>query len=189
MNQQRSRRFKAAKERLELEAEAREQAAKDSLRGETLGAASSSEASFDSNCITPGTPFMGERISLFLFPSLFSLSLLLFRERKRRKRSARRDKQKKSSQKNKKKQTEQIYQAASPRTSASSCAARWPTTRPGAGRASCSRATTSRARGSTRSWRRLGENVFSIFFFSGRCRRARGRESKETRKKLIFFVK
>jgi 5'-3' exonuclease len=77
MNQQRSRRFKAAKERLELEAEAREQAAKDSLRGETLGAASSSEASFDSNCITPGTPFMGERISLFLFPSLFSLSLLL----------------------------------------------------------------------------------------------------------------
>jgi hypothetical protein len=167
MNQQRSRRFKAAKERLELEAEAREQAAKDSLRGETLGAASSSEASFDSNCITPGTPFMGERISLFLFPSLFSLSLLLFRERKRRKRSARRDKQKKSSQKNKKKRTEQIYQAASPRTSASSCAARWPTTRPGAGRASCSRATTSRARGSTRSWRRLGENVFSIFFFSG----------------------
>lgn len=60
MNQQRSRRFKAAKERLELEAEAREQAAKDSLRGETLSASTSSTASFDSNCITPGTPFMGE---------------------------------------------------------------------------------------------------------------------------------
>lgn len=189
MNQQRSRRFKAAKERLELEAEAREQAAKDSLRGETLGAASSSEASFDSNCITPGTPFMGERISLFLFPSLFSLSLLLL-EKERGERGVRDGTNKKKLTKKQKKRTEQIYQAASPRTSASSCAARWPTTRPGAGRASCSRATTSRARGSTRSWRRLGENFFSIFFFSGRCRRARGRESKETRKKLnIFFVK
>ena len=66
MNQQRSRRFKAAKERLELEAEAREQAARDSLRGETL-APSSGSPSFDSNCITPGTPFMGETIFLFFF--------------------------------------------------------------------------------------------------------------------------
>ena len=55
--------FKAAKERLELEAEAREQAAKESLRGETLTAAAGaagSAPSFDSNCITPGTPFMGK---------------------------------------------------------------------------------------------------------------------------------
>ena len=72
MNQQRSRRFKAAKERLEMEAEAREQAAKESLRGETLSAASSA-ASFDSNCITPGTPFMGERdFYLFFLSSCLS---------------------------------------------------------------------------------------------------------------------
>ena len=47
MNQQRSRRFKAAKERLEAEAEA-------VARGER----GSGETGFDSNCITPGTPFM-----------------------------------------------------------------------------------------------------------------------------------
>ena len=47
MNQQRSRRFKAAKERLEAEAEL-------AARGE---AAPGGEG-FDSNCITPGTPFM-----------------------------------------------------------------------------------------------------------------------------------
>ena len=46
MNQQRSRRFRSAKDRLELEAQARQ-------RGEDVP-----EDVFDSNCITPGTPFM-----------------------------------------------------------------------------------------------------------------------------------
>lgn len=47
MNQQRGRRFRSAKEALDLETKARE-------RGETLP----TEARFDSNCITPGTVFM-----------------------------------------------------------------------------------------------------------------------------------
>lgn len=47
MNQQRSRRFRAAQDRLELMAQARE-------RGETVD----EENMFDSNCITPGTEFM-----------------------------------------------------------------------------------------------------------------------------------
>lgn len=46
MNQQRSRRFKSAKERLEAEAEL-------IARGELPPG-----GGFDSNCITPGTPFM-----------------------------------------------------------------------------------------------------------------------------------
>jgi len=93
MNQQRSRRFKAAKERLELEAEAREQAAKDSLRGETLSASSSS-ASFDSNCITPGTPFMGKRGRERLV-SESCAEPARERERERRRRETQRKKKKK----------------------------------------------------------------------------------------------
>ena len=46
MNQQRARRFRSAKDRLEAEAQARE-------RGEEVP-----DDPFDSNCITPGTPFM-----------------------------------------------------------------------------------------------------------------------------------
>ena len=46
VNQQRARRFKSGKARLELEAEARK-------RGEEVP-----EDAFDSNCITPGTPFL-----------------------------------------------------------------------------------------------------------------------------------
>jgi 5'-3' exoribonuclease 1 len=47
MNQQRGRRFRSAKEAEALEEKARQ-------KGETLP----TEARFDSNCITPGTPFM-----------------------------------------------------------------------------------------------------------------------------------
>ncbi|BDA46451.1 5'-3' exoribonuclease 1 [Coccomyxa sp. Obi] len=53
MNQQRSRRFKAAKERVEAEKEAER-------KGEPI-----SGDAFDSNCITPGTPFM-ERLGAHL---------------------------------------------------------------------------------------------------------------------------
>lgn len=48
MNQQRSRRFRSAMER----AAAREEAIR-------KGEMQAGEESFDSNCITPGTPFMG----------------------------------------------------------------------------------------------------------------------------------
>ena len=63
MNQQRGRRFRSAKE-----AELNEKKAKD--RGETLP----EEERFDSNCITPGTPFM-VRDPLGPTSSLSSLSL------------------------------------------------------------------------------------------------------------------
>lgn len=58
MNQQRSRRFRAAQDRMDLVAKARE-------RGETID----DENMFDSNCITPGTEFMeqvGKHIRWFI---------------------------------------------------------------------------------------------------------------------------
>ena len=57
MNQQRSRRFKAAKERTEKDAEAKALAAEMLAAGRPVPA-EDEEPGFDSNVITPGTPFM-----------------------------------------------------------------------------------------------------------------------------------
>ncbi|XP_017757623.1 PREDICTED: 5'-3' exoribonuclease 2 homolog [Eufriesea mexicana] len=58
MNQQRSRRFRASKEAQEKNKEIKEIRSTLILRGATLPPEKSKEELFDSNCITPGTPFM-----------------------------------------------------------------------------------------------------------------------------------
>ena len=58
MNQQRTRRFKAAKERSERDAEAKALAAELLAAGKPVPS-EDAEPGFDSNVITPGTPFMG----------------------------------------------------------------------------------------------------------------------------------
>jgi 5'-3' exoribonuclease 2 len=58
MNQQRSRRFRASKETVEKINEIKRIRAELLLRGADLPAEKPKEEHFDSNCITPGTPFM-----------------------------------------------------------------------------------------------------------------------------------
>ncbi|CAI4229922.1 unnamed protein product [Auanema sp. JU1783] len=58
MNQQRSRRFRASKETSEKNASIEEQRARMLKEGFTLPPEKPKEEHFDSNCITPGTPFM-----------------------------------------------------------------------------------------------------------------------------------
>lgn len=58
MNQQRSRRFRASKEVVEKVNEISRVRAELLLKGATLPPEKSKEEHFDSNCITPGTPFM-----------------------------------------------------------------------------------------------------------------------------------
>jgi len=65
MNQQRSRRFRAAldaKVKAEEEERQREEMEK---RGETVIEPTTEKVKFDSNCITPGTPFM-DKLSRYL---------------------------------------------------------------------------------------------------------------------------
>lgn len=58
MNQQRSRRFRASKETVEKVNEIKRIRAELLIRGAELPAEKAKEEHFDSNCITPGTPFM-----------------------------------------------------------------------------------------------------------------------------------
>lgn len=58
MNQQRSRRFRASKEMAEKEASIEEQRNRLMAEGIAVPPKKKEEAHFDSNCITPGTPFM-----------------------------------------------------------------------------------------------------------------------------------
>lgn len=62
MNQQRSRRFRASKEAIEKTAEVARIRDELRLKGAVLPPEKPKEHHFDSNCITPGTPFM-ERLS------------------------------------------------------------------------------------------------------------------------------
>ncbi|XP_076057715.1 5'-3' exoribonuclease 2 Rat1 [Oratosquilla oratoria] len=62
MNQQRSRRFRAAKESIEKKLEVARVRQEMLEKGFTLPPEKPKEAHFDSNCITPGTPFM-DRLS------------------------------------------------------------------------------------------------------------------------------
>lgn len=62
MNQQRSRRYRASKEAVEKETEIQRIREELRTRGAVLPAAKERGEHFDSNCITPGTPFM-ERLS------------------------------------------------------------------------------------------------------------------------------
>ena len=70
MNQQRGRRFRSAKE-----AEQNEKKAKD--RGEKLP----DEVRFDSNCITPGTPFMVRLQEQLKYQQRFQINLELWEAR------------------------------------------------------------------------------------------------------------
>lgn len=65
MNQQRSRRFRAAKEAVEKRVEIARIREELALKGATLPPEKPKEEHFDSNCITPGTPFM-QRLSTCL---------------------------------------------------------------------------------------------------------------------------
>jgi 5'-3' exoribonuclease 2 len=65
MNQQRSRRFRAAKEAIEKEEEINKIRDKLEADGIPLPPAKKAEEKFDSNCITPGTPFM-DRLAIAL---------------------------------------------------------------------------------------------------------------------------
>ena len=58
MNQQRSRRFRASKEAAEKTASIEEQRRRLQLEGIAVPPKKEEESHFDSNCITPGTPFM-----------------------------------------------------------------------------------------------------------------------------------
>lgn len=58
MNQQRSRRFRASKEAAEKALQIEKVRAKLEADGFPLPSKKDSELHFDSNCITPGTPFM-----------------------------------------------------------------------------------------------------------------------------------
>ena len=58
MNQQRSRRFRASKEMAEKAASIEEQRNRLMAEGIAVPPPKKEEAHFDSNCITPGTPFM-----------------------------------------------------------------------------------------------------------------------------------
>ena len=71
MNQQRSRRFRASKEAWEKAASIEEQRRRLEEEGCPLPPKKSSENHFDSNCITPGTPFMA-RYANFLPAFFFS---------------------------------------------------------------------------------------------------------------------
>lgn len=62
MNQQRSRRFRASKEAVEKMEEISRIRDELKMKGAVLPPEKPKEAHFDSNCITPGTPFM-ERLS------------------------------------------------------------------------------------------------------------------------------
>lgn len=65
MNQQRSRRFRAAKEALEKQQQIMEVRRKLESEGVPVPKIKKEEEHFDSNCITPGTPFM-DRLSIAL---------------------------------------------------------------------------------------------------------------------------
>lgn len=65
MNQQRSRRFRAAKESVEKQLTIKKIREELAARGVPLPPEKPKEEHFDSNCITPGTPFM-ERLSICL---------------------------------------------------------------------------------------------------------------------------
>lgn len=65
MNQQRSRRFRAAKESIEKQLTIKKIREELTARGVPLPPEKPKEEHFDSNCITPGTPFM-ERLSICL---------------------------------------------------------------------------------------------------------------------------
>lgn len=65
MNQQRSRRFRAAKESADKKKQIEEVRRKLQEEGVPLPPPRKAEQEFDSNCITPGTPFMA-RLSIAL---------------------------------------------------------------------------------------------------------------------------
>uniref|UniRef100_A0A0K0CTQ1 5'-3' exoribonuclease n=1 Tax=Angiostrongylus cantonensis TaxID=6313 RepID=A0A0K0CTQ1_ANGCA len=70
MNQQRSRRFRASKEAWEKQASIEEQRRRLEEEGVPVPPKKENQTHFDSNCITPGTPFMA---SLFLLHRIYVL--------------------------------------------------------------------------------------------------------------------
>lgn len=66
MNQQRSRRFRASKEAIEKQMEIDEVRKRLDAEGIPLPPKKAPESHFDSNCITPGTPFMARLVTYFI---------------------------------------------------------------------------------------------------------------------------